>query len=157
MSDVMGPSVVTEPEAQEDVAAAQAGGGRSALIEVVTLYVICLGAALTLAAVLVSATGGSWTDVYRAMLDGSVGAPGRWGLTLGVAAPILLVGLGTIVSGRAGLVNIGQEGQVVMGAFLAAYVGSRFSGPGPINLVLMAVAGVVSGAIWAGIAGVLRY
>ena len=106
-------------------------------MEIVVLYAICLGGALTLAAVLVTATGGSWTDVYRSMLEGSVGAPGRWGLTLGVAVPILLVGLGTIVSGRAGLVNIGQEGQVVAGAFLAGYVGTRFAGPGPLNLVVM--------------------
>ena len=121
------------------------------------LYAICLGGALALAAVLVTATGGSWTDVYRSMLEGSVGAPGRWGLTLGVAVPILLVGLGTIVNGRAGLVNIGQEGQLVAGAFLAGYVGTRFAGPGPLNLVVMLVAATVSGAVWAGIAGVLRY
>ena len=121
------------------------------------LYVICLGAALTLAALLVVATGGSWTGVYQAMLDGSIWEPGRWGLTLAVSAPILLVGLGTIVSGRAGLVNIGQEGQLVMGACFAAYVGSRLGGPGPLALAVTLIAGVASGAIWAGIAGVLRF
>src|SRR5829696_2157991 len=117
MSDLLGPSVLTEPEAEEDVAAARVRR-RGALAEVVALYAVCLSVALALAALLVAATGGSWTDVYRAMLDGSVGAPGRWGLTLGVTVPILLVGMGTIISGQAGLVNIGQEGQVVMGAFL---------------------------------------
>jgi ABC-type uncharacterized transport system permease subunit len=157
MSDVLGERVVTDPDSEEDLAAARAQSRVNATSEIVLLYVICLGAALALAALLVVVTGGSWTDVYRAMLDGSVGAPGRWGLTLGVAVPILLVGLGTIVSGRAGLVNIGQEGQLVMGACFAAYVGTRFAGPGPLNLAVMLLAGVVSGAVWAGFAGVLRY
>ena len=72
-----------------------------------------------LAALLVAATGGSWTAVFSAILDGSVLNRGRIGLTLGVVgADPARVALGTIVSGRAGLVNIGQEGQLVMGVVL---------------------------------------
>ncbi len=150
-------TIITEPESEEDLFEARERSRLHATVEVVLLYVICLGAALTLAALLVVATGGSWTGVYQAMLDGSIWEPGRWGLTLAVSAPILLVGLGTIVSGRAGLVNIGQEGQLVMGACFAAYVGSRLGGPGPLALAVTLIAGVASGAIWAGIAGVLRF
>jgi len=157
MSDVLGEHIITEPESEEDLYEARDRSRVRATGEVVLLYVICLGGALTLAALLVVATGGSWTGVYQAMLDGSIWSPGRWGLTLAVSAPILLVGLGTIVSGRAGLVNIGQEGQLVMGAAFAAYVGSRLGGPGPLALAVTLIAGVVSGAIWAGIAGALRY
>jgi len=157
MSDVLGEHVITEPESEEDLYEARERSRLRATGEVVMLYVICLGGALTLAALLVVATGGSWTGVYQAMLDGSIWEPGRWGLTLAVSAPILLVGLGTIVSGRAGLVNIGQEGQLVMGACFAAYVGSRLGGPGPLALAVTLIAGVISGAIWAGIAGVLRF
>jgi general nucleoside transport system permease protein len=125
--------------------------------EVVALYAICLFVALALAAVCVAATGGSWTNVYTAMLDGSIRKPGRWGLTLGVSAPILLVALGTVVNGRAGLVNIGQEGQLVMGSCFASYVAVRLGGPGPFVLVVAMIFGIVGGAIWAGIAGALRY
>ena len=78
------------------------------------------------------------------------------GLTIGVSAPILLVSLGTIVSGRAGLVNIGQEGQLVMGSCFAAFAASRLAGPGPFVLLISLAIGIVGGAIWAGIAGVLR-
>ncbi len=113
--------------------------------------------ALALAAICVAATGGSWTNVYTAILDGSIRKPGRWGLTLGISAPILLVALGTIVNGRAGLVNIGQEGQLVMGSCFAAYVAVRLGGPGPFVLIVAMLCGVIGGALWAGIAGVLRY
>ena len=157
MSDILGEPILTEPESEEDIAAARERSRLHSTSEVVLLYVICLGSALALAALLVVVTGGSWTDVYQAMLDGSIRNPGRWGLTVAVSVPILLVGLGTIVSGRAGLVNIGQEGQLVIGACFGAYIGTRMVGPGPLALVVTLLAAVVGGAIWAGIAGALRY
>src|SRR4051794_41785489 len=79
------------------------------------------------------------------MLDGSIRKPGRWGLTLGVSAPILLVALGTIVNSRAGLVNIGQEGQLVIGSGCSAYVGVRLAGPGPYVLVVAMIFGIIGG------------
>ncbi|MGD9995490.1 MAG: ABC transporter permease [Ilumatobacteraceae bacterium] len=131
----------------------------SAVGEVVALYAVCLFGALALAAILVEVASdkGSWTSVYTVILDGAVRSPGRWGLTLGVAAPILLVALGTTVSGRAGLVNIGQEGQLVIGAGFTAYVGVRIGGPGPLALLISLACGIIGGAIWAGIAGALRF
>jgi simple sugar transport system permease protein len=127
--------------------------------EVLILYAACLFVALALAAILVefASDQGSWSSVYTVILDGAVRSPGRWGLTLGVSAPILLVALGTTVSGRAGLVNIGQEGQLVIGAAFAAFVGVRIGGPGPLALLISLACGVVGGAIWAGIAGALRF
>lgn len=125
--------------------------------EVLVLYFISIASALILTAAILEATGSSWTNVFTALLDGSLRKPGRIGLTIGVTAPILMVALGTIASGRAGLVNIGQEGQLVMGAAFAAYAGSRVAGPGPVALLLSIAFGIVGGAAWAGIAGVLRY
>jgi simple sugar transport system permease protein len=153
----VGEQVVVNSELQAPGPAPAQGSRFGSAREVVALYAICLFVALALAAICVAATGGSWANVYTAMLDGSIRKPGRWGVTLGVSAPILLVALGTIVSGRAGLVNIGQEGQLVVGSCLAAYVGVRLGGPGPFVLVVAMLFGIVGGAIWAGIAGALRY
>ncbi|NCW49338.1 MAG: ABC transporter permease, partial [Actinobacteria bacterium] len=94
------------------------------------LYIASIAVALSASVVLVQATGGEWRTVLSALLDGSILGPGRWGQTLGAAAPMLLVALGTIVSGRAGLVNIGQEGQLLMGTAFAVYFGFRIGGPG---------------------------
>jgi ABC-type uncharacterized transport system permease subunit len=156
MSDV-GEHIVTEPEEEEVASAALQRSKFGIRGEVVALYAGSLFIALAIAAICVAGTGGSWTKVYTAMLDGSIRAHGRWGLTLGVSTPILLVALGTIVNGRAGLVNIGQEGQLVMGASFAAYLAARLGGPGPFVLLMAMAFGVVGGALWAGIAGVLRY
>ena len=60
-------------------------------VPVVLLYVISVGVALALCALLVSATGGSASEVFSALIDGSLRSPGAWGLTVNTAAPLLCV------------------------------------------------------------------
>ncbi len=125
------------------------------MVSVVVLYVVCVLTALAVAAVLIAMTGGPWRRVLTALLDGSVRNPGRWGTTITEATPILIVALGVIVSSRAGLVNIGQEGQLAMGTAAATWVAVNHRGP--VALLFMLAAGFVGGALWAGLAAVLRY
>jgi len=127
------------------------------MTERILLYVVSVAGALLLSGVLVEATGGDWRPVLDALIEGSVTGNGRWGQTLAASAPMLLVALGTIISGRAGLVNIGQEGQLLIGTAFAVYFGFRIGGPGPLNVVVLLVFGAIGGAAWAGIAGVLRF
>ena len=132
--------------------------GRSATMRTATLvglYVLAVAIALALSAALIALTGGPWRKVFTALIDGSLRNPGRWGDTLTEAAPLLIVALGAIIAARAGLVNIGQEGQLAVGAAAAAYVATN--GSGPLMLVVALVAGFVGGAVWAGIAALLRY
>jgi simple sugar transport system permease protein len=119
------------------------------------LYAVSIAAALVASAVLIAVTGGPWRTVLSALLDGSFRSAGRWGGTLSEAVPLLLVALGAIVSTRAGLVNIGQEGQVAIGAALATWVATRNSGP--VALIAVLIGGFVGGALWAGLAALLRY
>ncbi len=100
--------------------------------------------------------GGSASAVFGALLDGSLRSPGAWGLTLTTAAPLLLVAVGTIVATRGGLVNIGQEGQVLMGACFAGYLAVRLGGPGWFVITMSLLFGALGGGLWAGIAAALR-
>ncbi len=122
-----------------------------------TLYLGSMAAALLISALLVSLTGGSASKVFSALLDGSLRSPGAWGLTLTTMAPLLLVALGTILATKAGLVNIGQEGQVIIGAAFAAWFAVRVPGPGDATLAAALVAGVVGGGLWSGLAAALRW
>ena len=117
------------------------------------LYILSIGGALAISAGLVAITGNSWQKVFGALLDGAFLAEGRWGNTLTVAAPLLLVALGMVIGVKAGLFNIGQEGQLLMGAMAMAFVGTKLAGPGPVLLVFGLVMGVVAGGAYAGIAG----
>lgn len=125
------------------------------LVEI-ALYAGSILLALSLSAILVVGVGGSPGAVFSALLDGSIRSPGAWGLTITTMAPLLLIASGTIVATRAGLVNIGQEGQVLIGAAFAAYVATRLPGPGVVVIVSAMGFAAVGGALWAGIAAALR-
>ncbi|MGW2095966.1 ABC transporter permease [Promicromonospora sukumoe] len=77
--------------------------------------------------------------------------------TLSYATPLIAAGLGVALAFRAGLFNIGGQGQMLVAAAAAGWVGFGVSGvPFPLHLLMSLVAGVAAGAVWAGIAGVLK-
>ena len=77
--------------------------------------------------------------------------------TLILTTPLILVGLAVAFAFRAGLFNIGGQGQYTVGAIAAVWVGSSFAGmPGFLHIVLAIVAACAAGAAWAGIAGLLK-
>ncbi len=77
--------------------------------------------------------------------------------TLTYATPLIAAGLGVALAFRAGLFNIGGQGQMLMAAAAAGWVGFGVSGvPFPLHLLLAVVAGIAAGAVWAGIAGLLK-
>jgi general nucleoside transport system permease protein len=126
-------------------------------LPVVGLYIVSVAVALALCALLVSVTGGSAPKVFSALLDGSLRSPGAWGLTITTAVPLLIVAVGTIVATKAGLVNIGQEGQLLLGAAAAAYVATRLDAPGPVVLTCALVAGAIAGGLWAALAALTKF
>ncbi len=77
--------------------------------------------------------------------------------TLIITTPLILTGLAVAFAFRAGLFNIGGQGQYVMGTIAAVWVGSEFGGlPGFLHILLAVFAAVTAGAAWAGIAGALK-
>lgn len=72
------------------------------------------------------------------------------------AAPLIAAGLGVALAFRAGLFNIGAEGQIILGAILAGYVGFGLHLPTGLHLVVGVLAGIVGGALWGGIVGLLK-
>jgi general nucleoside transport system permease protein len=77
--------------------------------------------------------------------------------TLIITTPLILTGLAVAFAFRAGLFNIGGNGQYIMGAIAAVWVGSEFAGmPGFLHIVLAMAAAIAAGAVWAGIAGLLK-
>ncbi len=100
---------------------------------------------------------GAVGGAYAGLFEGSFGSLNAVSETLVSASPVILAGLSVAVGFRAGLFNIGGEGQVLVGGLLAAIVGFRFTGlPFPIHLLAALIAGIVGGAVWGGIAGLLK-
>lgn len=96
-------------------------------------------------------------EAYKALWDGAFGTSNAFAETLVKATPLLLVGLGICISFRGDVINIGGEGQMIVGALLATWVGLTFTNlPGWLLITLAMLAGFLGGAIWGGIPGFLK-
>jgi simple sugar transport system permease protein len=123
----------------------------------VLAYIVSIAVALGLCGLLVQVTGGSATKVLSAMLDGSIRDAGAWGLTISTATPLLIVAIGTIVQGKAGMSNIGQEGQFLIGAGGAAFVATRMNAPGFVIITTSLLVGAVAAGIWALLPAIFKF
>nr|WP_286219334.1 ABC transporter permease [Paraoerskovia sediminicola] len=112
--------------------------------------------------------GAAWSavsDAYTALFRGAVlnyqadtfaGAIRPFTETLTVATPLIIAALGVAVGFRAGLFNIGAQGQVIMGAMIAGFVGFTWNLPVGVHLLVALLGGIIAGGLWAGIAGFLK-
>jgi simple sugar transport system permease protein len=126
-------------------------------VRTLALYVVSVAAAFALSAAVVAWTGHSAWDAIVALYDGSLRGGSSVGQTLDEATPLLLVALGSVVCARAGIFNIGQEGQLAVGAIVATAVALFVPGPGRLVLALALVGSAAGGALWASIAALLHY
>lgn len=99
------------------------------------------------------------TEALLAFWDGAFGSAfAFWSATLVRATPLLLVGVALALAFRAGVLNIGAEGQLVVGAVAAAVVAlAGASLPSVLLIPAMVLAGALGGAVWAGVAAWLRH
>src|SRR5712664_76806 len=96
-------------------------------------------------------------ETYRLLISSAFSWPDGIGYTLFYATPLIFTGLAVAVAFRCGLLNIGAEGQLYIGAFAAAWIGIRFAGlSGWILLPACCLAAIIGGAIWGGIPGLLK-
>jgi len=154
----MSEPIVPSEQLSRSLLAPMMGRRAQSLALNVVLYAVAIAGALAVAALLiVIATDASPGSVYRAMYDGSLGSGAAVGLSIDKATPILIVALGVVIASRAGIINIGPEGQLIMGGLLGTWVALKVPGPGPLVIVFALVGAAAGGALWAGIAAVLRF
>lgn len=119
-----------------------------------------LGAAagLSAGAILILLAGADPIAAYRTMVLGAVGGGRQLTETVLKTTPLLFMGLGLMVAFRSRVWNIGGEGQFLMGALGGAAVGIAFQDSWPAMALVpaMLLAGIVGGALWAGIAALLK-
>jgi len=146
-------------------AAVPSGGGggesvRQRLLKVAAALVVPLAAVLaafTVGAVMLLALGANPIDGYRALLEGAFGGWDQLADTAIKSMPLLLVGVGICIAFRAGVINIGGEGQIILGAIAATVVAIAVPDLPRIVLVpLVIIAGAVGGGIWGAIPGALK-
>lgn len=131
---------------------------RSGGFATVAVAVGAVAVSLTLSALMLSVAGYDAKVALAALWKGSLGSGyAIASATLVRAIPLILAGLAVALAFRAGVFNIGAEGQLLVGATAATIVGSQLSTElGVLTLPVTLVAGTVAGAAWAGIAAWLR-
>lgn len=126
---------------------------------------IAVVAALLIGGLIVLAIGDSPAKVYLLLISSAFGlfdALGNftfdnWGYTLFQTTPLIFTGLAVALAFKCGLLNIGAEGQLYMGAFAAAWVGITFTKfPGFVLIPMAMIAAMGAGAVWGAIPGALK-
>ena len=113
--------------------------------------------ALAVGAVMLLILGANPIKAYGAMAEGAFGSGNALAETAVKAVPLLLVGLGICIAFRANVINIGGEGQMILGAIFAIVVGlSLPNWPGWAVITLAILAGFVGGGLWGAIPGALK-
>lgn len=107
------------------------------------------------------AVGNAYSALFRGAVwnfeaDGFAQAVRPLTNSLNLATPLIGAGLGVALAFRAGLFNIGGQGQMLIAAAAAGWVGFRVDLPFPLHMLLAMAAGIAAGAVWAGIAGLLK-
>ncbi len=122
--------------------------------------VVPLGAALAallIGAILIAALGGDPIVGYRALVNGAFGSTNAIADTLVRATPLLFVGVGICIAFRSGVINIGGEGQFILGALAATVLTLNMDGfPGWVIILAATIAGFLGGALWGAIPGYLK-
>ncbi len=102
----------------------------------------------------------SWAKIaatFQAMVVGSVGSFVELTETMKEATPLIAAGLGVALAFRAGLFNIGAQGQALAGAVVGAYLGFSVKGlPLVVHLPLILIAAMIFGAVWGGLVGLIK-
>jgi ABC-type uncharacterized transport system permease subunit len=107
-------------------------------------------------AIIMLATGNNPLAAFGALFSGAFGSPLAIGRTLLNATPLIFTGLAVAVAFRAGLFNIGGEGQFWIGAITAAILGVSLGSLGVVGMVISLAGCVVTGFLWGAIPGFLK-
>ena len=95
-------------------------------------------------------------ETYALLITGSLGSVTKFGDTLMVAVPLIIASASLVITFKAGLWNIGVEGQIIAGAVAASFIARELQLPGVILLATMIFAGAFGGAFWGLLVGLLK-
>jgi ABC-type uncharacterized transport system permease subunit len=113
--------------------------------------------AMIIGACLIGALGRNPLRVYEILFAGGTSGWPNIAVTLQMMSPLLFTGLSVAIAFRAGMWNIGAEGQMLMGGLAAGVVGAYLPGlPAIVHLPLSVAAAFLGGLLWASIPGLLR-
>ena len=122
----------------------------------VTSTFIAIFFGFIVSAIVLSIAGYNSMDAFSELFNGIFSKPKYISNTIIKATPIILTGLSVAFAFKTGLFNIGAEGQYIIGTVAATIVGIKLNLPAILEIPIIIMAGVIAGAIFGGIVGVLK-
>lgn len=121
------------------------------------LPLVAVAAALFIGALMLVVLNADPVRAYRALFEGAFGSTSGITQTLVKATPLLLVGLGICIAFRASVINIGAEGQIILGAVAATWFALTFrTWPAALLIPSTIAIGFVAGGFWGFVPGILK-
>ncbi|MDR3516523.1 MAG: ABC transporter permease [Azospirillaceae bacterium] len=118
---------------------------------------LALALSIVCAAILIALAGRSPLAGFLAILDGAFGSAHQIGAALNRSTPYLLSGVGVAICLRAGIINLGAEGQIALGGAGAAAAALAIPNAPPVVAIVVALAaGALAGAAWSGVAAAIH-
>jgi simple sugar transport system permease protein len=148
------PNALAQPPFLRKIIETISGEGfwRAILIQVAAVLLAAL-----IGAIILIISGANPIQAYLALLDGSFGTITALGRTLEKATPLVFSGLAVAFAFKAGLFNIGAQGQLLFGAITAAWLGFSIQGlPAYIHAPLALLGGAIAGGLYGAIPGALK-
>src|SRR5438445_5304375 len=134
------------------------GGSPRGAAEALTIPAGALAVSLILFGIFVALAGANPLAVYETIYSGAFGSWFSWQNTLQRAAPLMLTALCTALPAQLGLIVIGGEGALIVGALAAVAIAAALLGlPHGVVIPAMMLAGMAAGGLWIGFAGGLRH
>jgi simple sugar transport system permease protein len=127
------------------------------IIKPISFPILSVLIALVISAIIMTIMGHNAASAYRSLLNGAFGGMNAFAETLVQATPLIFMAMAYAVAYKCGIINLGAEGQLHIGAIFGAFVGARFGFlPEPLHLMFVIICGIAGGAMWGLIAGALK-
>jgi len=158
----MNASTETKETKKPDEAAPKTTKSVKSSVNAILVPLLAVFTAMVLGALIIMAAGGNPLAAYKGLFQGAFGSAKALSETTVWATPYIFAGLAVAVAFKGGLFNIGAEGQLALGAVMAAWVGYALPDilgitlPALIHVPLAVGMGVLAGAIWGAIPGWLK-
>ncbi|MGL4361856.1 MAG: ABC transporter permease [Cellulosilyticaceae bacterium] len=123
----------------------------------IVITVTAIFIAMIITSLFIAIMGHNPFDVYKSMLEGCLGTPHRLRQTIVITIPLIITAVGIAVAFKMKFWNIGAEGQILMGAFMATGAALYLKElPAYILLPIMIICGIIGGGIWALIPAIFK-
>lgn len=119
-------------------------------------YILSLVMVLLIGSILILIQGSNPIEAYLAIINGALGSRAAIASSIRWSIPVIIAAMASVIATRSGIINLGLDGQIYLGAFTAALVGAFLPLPGIVHKLVAILLGGIAGLLFALIPALLK-